>query len=275
MIDIVDIGTSRVGEIPRHKGDGRPKIFPEDGGKGSFYTRCTTFVDCLDDKTNLSGWKMRKVAQGLALRPDLMERVLAFKDPDGEDKQALGRVCKLATDAADADLKSSLGTALHKCTERYDETGRIGSIPPEFEKDMEAYIEATKDLEMVSIETFVVQDDYKVGGTFDRLVMHEGRLKIADLKTGRVDYGMNKIAMQLAMYAHSRLYDPVTFKRTSIGEVDLTEAVVINAPVGTGTCELIRVPIQEAWEQGIVLAKGVREWRKVKLATESLVRVAA
>lgn len=50
----------------RHKGDGRPKILLPDGSKEAFYSRVTTFIDALDDKTALSTWGRRVVLTGAA-----------------------------------------------------------------------------------------------------------------------------------------------------------------------------------------------------------------
>lgn len=245
----------------------RPLVTPPGGGKAVPYTRATTFVDCLDDKTNLARWQQRKVALGLAARPDLLLAVATTDDPDGAGKGALNRACEDAMEAAQSRAAATTGTALHKFTERMDRGEDVGHVPLEYRPDLDAYRDTTSALDMVAVENFVVLDQYQVGGTFDRLVVHEGRLKIADIKTGGIDYGAGKIAMQLAVYAHSAFYDPVTGERTPIAhdglEVDLTEGIVIHLPAGTGTCTLHRVDLTAGWEQ-VPLAAAVRAWRSRK-----------
>lgn len=255
-------------QIPRDR-YGRPLIVPPDGGKAVAYTRCTTFVDCLDDKTNLSKWMQRKVAQGLAMRPDLLMAIATLDDPDGRGKAELNRICEAAMEAAQSKAAATTGTALHKFTERLDLGQDVGHVPTEYAADLTAYTKATAGLEVVAVENFVVLDSHRVGGTFDRLVKHNGRLTIADVKTGSIDYSMGKIAMQLAIYAHAQGYDADGGRRTPLGDVDLEQALVIHLPAGKGKCDLVPVDIAAGWE-AIPLAQQVRDWRTRKWATTPL-----
>ena len=59
---------------------GRPLVVPPKGGKAVPYTRTTTVAGSLDDATALIAWKMRMVAAGLTLRPDLALAVSAARD---------------------------------------------------------------------------------------------------------------------------------------------------------------------------------------------------
>lgn len=52
-------------EQPRDRW-GRPLIVPVGGGKPEGYKRTTTFIDVLDDKSNLTDWKTRIVVTGVA-----------------------------------------------------------------------------------------------------------------------------------------------------------------------------------------------------------------
>ena len=101
----------------------------------------------------------------------------------------------------------------------------------------------------------------KIGGTPDRIVEVDGRHYIADVKTGRIDYGTAKIAMQLAVYAHSVGYNVETTERFDLPPVDLEWALVIHLPAGEGRCELVWVDIGTGWE-GVRLAGHVRDWRR-------------
>jgi hypothetical protein len=73
---------------------------------------------------------------------------------------------------------------------------------------------------------------------------------------------MGKIAMQLAVYAHSLAYDPDTGGRTETG-VSLDRGVVIHLPAGEGRCELHEVDLAAGWE-AVQIARQVRDWRKRK-----------
>lgn len=237
----------------------RPLVKPPGGGKAVAYTRCTTFVGCLEDTYNLSRWQQRMVALGLSQRPDLMLGVTAT-DPD--DKKALNRFCEDAMEAAKAHAAATTGTALHALTERIDRGQEVGAVPDAYLADLAAYTEATKDLTATHIEQFCVLDSLKIGGTPDRVVRYQGKRYIADVKTGSIEYGVHKIAMQLAVYARSHTYDVATGVRGEHG-AEMDRGLIIHLPAGAGTCELVWVDLLAGWE-GVKLAKRVREVRALK-----------
>lgn len=236
----------------------RPLITPPGGGKAIAYTRCTTFVGCLEDTYSLSRWQQRMVATGLSMRPDLQLAVSAHKD----DKGKLDKICEDATEAAAAHGKATIGTALHALTERIDRGLDVGVIPDAYKADLAAYEQATKDLVATHIEQLTVDDALQVAGTPDRVVKFQGKRYIADVKTGTLDYGAGKIAMQLAVYARSQTYDHVTNTRSDHG-ADLKRAIIIHLPAGEGICRLVWVDIEAGWH-AVALARKVREWRKKK-----------
>jgi hypothetical protein len=249
-------------DVPRDKWK-RPLITPVGGGKPVAYTRCTTYVGCLEDMYNISLWQQRMVALGLAARPDLL---LSVAVADREDKKALDALADAAAEAAGAHAAATTGTALHRLTERYDR-GELGEsdvsfIPPAYRGDLAAYIERTTGMDMPVIEQFSVCDDLRVGGTPDRIVVIDGRGYIADLKTGSLDWGAAKMAMQLAVYAHSKPYDHRTGERAEWPvQVDTERGIIIHLPAGTGLCSLLWLDIATGWE-GVSLAGDVRAWRK-------------
>lgn len=235
---------------------GRPLITPPSGGKPVSYRRCTTFVGVLEDTYNLSKWQQRQVALGLAARPDLLLAVSAH----GDDKDRLNQVCADAAEAAGSSSAATIGTALHRIAERID-SGETLTVPDVAKADIDAYQAATTGMTWTHIEKITVHDTLKVAGTPDRVGVVPGAALpvVADLKTGSLDYGLGKIAMQLAMYAHSALYDPTTGARTAL-DVDLERALIIHLPAGTGTCNLVWVDIAAGWE-AVQLAAQVWAWR--------------
>lgn len=239
---------------------GRPLITPPQGGKRRAYTRCTTFVDVLDDKYNLQQWQQRMVAIGLADRPDLLLSVSAHRG----DKKELNRITADAREAAAAGAAATTGTALHKLIEILDRGDPMPLVPAAYQADIEAYRAATECLESVLIEQMHVHDEYEIGGTPDRIVRHNGRLYVADIKTGSIDYGALKIAMQLAVYANSTPYDIATGRRQPLDEpVDTQRAIVIHLPAGQGKCTLHWVDIDRGW-RAVETAAYVRQWRRLK-----------
>jgi hypothetical protein len=131
----------------------RPLVVPAGGGKPVAYTRCTTYIDCIEDKFNLQKWMQRMTALGLASRPDLLLSVQAHRD----DKGKLDKICEDAKEAAAANAAATTGTALHALTELIDRGEDLPSCPRDV-ADLEAYRAATADLKAVHIEQFCVQD---------------------------------------------------------------------------------------------------------------------
>lgn len=247
---------------------GRPMVVPPEGGKATAYTRCTTYVGCLDDTYKLGQWQQRHVVMGTALHDDL---IAAVRDTHPDDRDTLDRLVDEAKERSGAGDAARLGTYLHAVTEAADRGTDPAAVQPpmqstgplnpaDYVADLRAYEQATAPFKALHIEKFVVQDDLKVGGTPDRIVEFEGRNYIADLKTGSVEWGGLKIAMQLAMYAHSRLYDVRTHQRGDLPDVDLKRGIVIHLPAGTGKASLLWVDIAAGWD-AVRVARDVREWR--------------
>lgn len=245
--------------VPRD-GWGRPLVVPLGGGKPVGYTRCTTFVDCMDDKYNLQRWEQRMVALGLASRPDLLLAVSAH----AEDKNALNRITADAQEAAKAHAAATTGTALHALTEKIDRGEELPVIPEAYRADLDAYRRATVEFEPLFIEQFTVLDSLKVGGTPDCGLRYRGKAYIGDVKTGNIEHGAMKIAMQLAVYSRSTPYDHESkTRRPYPEEIDQDWGIVIHLPAGTGTCELRWIDLASGWD-AVQIASRVREWRKRK-----------
>lgn len=240
--------------IPRDRFS-RPLVQPPGGGKLVPYRRVTTFIDVLDDRWQLEAWKRRQVAVGLSLRPDL---VLLAASARG-DKKTLDEVCDAAAEAAKSSEGANRGTALHAIAAEVD-LGRDIAVPAAAQADIDAYRAATAHLRMLMVETFVVVDELRVGGTFDRLVQVDGACYVADLKTGSgLDYIAAKAEMQLALYARGQLYDPRSGRREPL-HVDLARGIVIHLPAGTGECTLHWADLTAGWE-GVQVARQVWDWR--------------
>lgn len=250
----------------------RPLIHPIDGGTPVAYKRVTTFVGVVEDTYNLEQWKMRQVAIGLGLRPDLMLGVRALVDPnkDPDEKRALNGFTKQATEAAGAGAAATKGTAVHSFTEMIDRGQPLPTGLDEVTLAMlDAYREATKDLKFTFIEQFLVNDQLQAAGTADRFakVKGKGELIVADLKTMQsMDFGCLKIAMQMALYARSYIYDSSTYERKPTG-ADLLRGLIIWLPMveraEDARCELIWVDLLAGWE-GVLVARDIHKLRKLK-----------
>lgn len=249
-------------DIPRDR-FGRPMIVPPDAknkNKRVPYRRCTTFVGCLDDMNGLMKWTARQVAYGMGQRNDL---VLAAAAADPGDKKTLHDIAEKAKEAAKSSAAADIGTALHSFTERIDRGQPLGPVPAEYQADLDAYREATKNIEFLGIETFRVHDEWQIAGTADRIGLWHGRPTIMDIKTGSIDYPA-KMAMQLAMYARMTPYDIATDTRTQDPQpVDPNWGIIIHLPAGQGICNLYEIDLAKGWG-ACLIAKKVWNWRGTK-----------
>jgi hypothetical protein len=220
-------------DIPRDR-FGRPLVVPLAGGSPIPYTRCTTYIDCLEDRYKLEEWKCRMTAIGITMRDDLRLSTAAHFD----DKNKLNAIVQDAMEVAKSHEAANIGTALHALCAQMDLGQTPEHVPAEYHADL-AHL--------------------KIGGTPDRVVRYQGKDYIADIKTGQVEYGMAKIAMQLSIYSRCVLYDHMTQERTPLS-TDFEKGLLIHLPAGTGTCTLHWVDLNAGW-RGVQLAEHVRKWR--------------
>lgn len=268
------------------------------------YTRTTTYIDVLDDKSNLEAWQMRMVLIGIAQDNGLLNDVTALyaeqqeaestlrgmgvegdeavkaelKAAAKKPKDELNRRAQIAKKKAGAEDKADKGTELHALSELRD----LGEDLPKgisFEDvlDLAAYTCASEGFKIVHMEKLVVCDELAIGGTPDRVsewcgnhtlvapdgteyVPGDGRRLITDLKTGTVEYGGLKMAMQLAIYSRSKLYDHKTGARSPLENIDQKWGIIMNVPAGSGTGALYWADLELGWE-AVQIAGSVRRMR--------------
>ena len=232
--------------------------------------RATTLANTLDDLNSLMDWKARTAMQGLVSRDDLLDVAYGL---DADEKKAWNNLVEDCLKAAQSDRKANTGTALHRFTERHD-AGMLNRIPPKWDGHLEAY-RLFKEREQVTtykkyIECITAVPLLGAAGTMDRIVLHEGKPKIADLKTGSVEYKGLSISMQLAMYANGcGLWDADKEEWAPMPkDLDMEEGLVFHMPADLDEdqepfVELIRVDLVKGWKAA-QLAVEVRELRKDK-----------
>lgn len=286
-------GDCQDGRVPG-KREGTTKQCPKCKGVGEkevLYTRCTSFVGALEDRQNLEKWMKRTVLVGLASQEEagqFADDALLWRvsDVDPSDREALDALADEAFTLGDGYEKAQKGTDLHGLAELVDQRKPLGDVSIEDRRDMAAWKRLVDDfgLLMLGIEVFVVQDDYKIGGTYDRRVMsYDPRLrcevcdvpptvttdqnlpavikpKVLDLKTGRVDYGAGKMRQQIAVYAYSDDYDPETGERRP-QSVCTHLGFIAHVAQGTGTAQLYAVDLVQGWKD-VALSAQVREHRR-------------
>lgn len=244
---------------------GRPLIEPPDGGKPIAYTRVSTLAKSLDKQEALSKWKQRMTAIGISQRPDLLALVQATRE---DDRKTLDDACEQALAAAKSGAAANTGTALHSFTERIDEGVPLEEIVASdlIKADLAAYKQRMSDTRILAAEVFVVQDDIKCAGTFDRLIQIDGRAYVADIKTGQHEPTYpHGVTVQTAIYARGTGYRPGQGRTASLASigVDLERAVLIHLPAGHATCELYWLDIAAGWEMAQTATR-VRAWHSTK-----------
>lgn len=310
-----------LGPVVEFDGLGRYKILNPATGVAKGYTRVTTFIDCLEDKTMLDKWKLRVLLEGAALQEaattgsedstykgdlepwlvtvrDLVHRrdvglaKLAKADAKGklekgsradleaaitkEFKSALDNIAHEALELGGAHEKAQKGTDLHKLCELADLEGfkavialfDAGSITSSDLEDVRAYVNTMERLgiKVVEVEQMVVDDVAGTAGRLDRVVLFKAPetqravRMVGDIKTGRIDFGIGKIGMQLDKYATSEGYDPAEPKVRRDLKLNKTKALLIHLPAGKAECHVYLVDLALA-KKGNKLATDVRSWR--------------
>lgn len=230
---------------------GRPYV-SNDGGPLKFvkgkstpvnaegYTRVSTLAGTLDDKSGILEWSAANAMIGMIKDPSIAAQVgsLASKYDNPwyvpEGKKAIKPLIKRAQEVGGSDRASGLGTSYHEFTEVIDEGRWPEYAPSEMVPWLHAYREAMEGYECLGMEVFVVNDELKVAGSFDRVLRTpDGRVVVSDTKSGRSDplYPL-KVTMQVGAYSHSVRYDQATGERSPIHpDLDLTTGLLVHAPI--------------------------------------------
>lgn len=276
-------------------GLGRRKIIkPETAGtdkpKLVGYTRATTFISALEDKTVLEKWKIRKIVEGAADADlemsalDAYERLIAEPEGDKDAEKAyraeLDEIADRAFSYAGGRDKADYGTANHRLVELHHEGELTQGVIDETEerwegitRDFEGYtVEWDKHakrwgLSVIDQECLIVDDELMVAGRFD-IIAHiklpgdkRARRIIIDIKTGKID-NWGKLAQQLAIYAGGKLYDPETGKRSPL-RVRQDVAIVAHVPKGEGSATFYLIDLEPGRKDN-ALALKVRHSRRKK-----------
>lgn len=278
-----------VDEQPRDR-FGRPLIHVPSKDKLVAYTRATTFIDAIEDRSSLERWQKRMVLIGATRDPDGV-RLAGNLDP-ANDKKQLNSLADRLVEAAGAHDKRNKGSHLHYLSECVDRgeplpnvlkrPGRPSVLVTEQDRqDMAGYMLATMDLEMVQVEQLVVVDDMLVAGTPDRVSRYDGPgpgrspgapeyapdsisgSLIVDLKTGNKAYGALKRAMQLALYSRGQSYDWRTQERTPLPDVNQDWGLIVHLLPGGGSTVVEWIDLRIGW-QAVKVARQVRELRRVR-----------
>ena len=249
-----------------------------EGVREKTYKRVTSYIDVLEDKSFVQAWSERMVLIGIAEDTGFLRGVLDY-DPETKDgKDALNRRAQAAKDLGGANRKSDKGTHLHDLSEAVD---RHEALPEGLSEDdiadMDAYSAGTHPFfKIVHMEELVVNEQLGVAGTPDRvsqwcgegdLIAPDGEiilpdeLIITDLKTGRVDFGALKMAMQLSIYSKSKLNVKGSHVRLDMPNVNQKWGIIMHLAAGSGVLNLYWADLTLGWE-AVGVAEDVHAMRK-------------
>lgn len=167
--------------------------------EGNEFRRVSTLIKKVETDTfNLEKWKLRQVAEGLAIRDDLNLSIKAMgrPGPDGwssDEKKKIDGIVDDAMRAAKQRDGARSGTAYHDLTERLDRGEDVESVvrglPVEAARMLRAYAYLRREngWHSVEIERTVVCDELECAGTFDRVDLIPGLAAL--LGPGECQYG--------------------------------------------------------------------------------------
>lgn len=235
-------------DVPRDQW-GRYKLPGPDGTEES-WTRATTLAATMAEQYGLSIWKQRQVVWGLSRRPDLMTMAQTIAGP--EDKKALGAIVDEAHIAAGTQSKANRGTAIHSATAAA-ERGAFDQVPEELRPHVAGYFAELKrqQLQVIPeyVERTVIVPEYQTAGTSDNLLRcPDGKIRVGDKKTGRMDYSDIEFAIQMSLYANaSAMFNYDTGQYEPMPEIAKDYAILMVIDPETGHCEAQRINIAWGW----------------------------
>jgi PD-(D/E)XK nuclease superfamily protein len=244
---------------------------PADGGK-VVGMRATKFAGTIQERAALEAWLQRSAVVGMSKSPDLF--ALVYGKDVKRDKKELDTLVKQAREVAGTGRRANLGTAIHSYAEQLDSRRwTLEDVPPEHRKDVAAYQYRINQSGLIVVPelmeriTYVAR--YNVAGKFDRIFqLPDGSYVIGDLKTGEtLDWSEQEIGIQLALYEMGVNTSGIWSKKDLRWSTDIRVrediAVVMHLPVGSGSCQLKYVDLEQG-RRDAELVWEVMKSRKIK-----------
>lgn len=167
------------GDIPRD-GRGRPQIrrLLEDGREDPTtlvtYTRASSLGERLEDAFGLGIWTQRMIVWGVAHDIALRSRAQAVATYDDKerpgDKRELRAIAEEALVVCRAKSGADRGTAAHHLGDLWDDGADLGHLDDDLAAWVAKYAELMAGFTVHAREGFVVCDEIKGAGSYDRLV---------------------------------------------------------------------------------------------------------
>lgn len=216
---------------------GRYKTTDPKTGKSTTWTRMSTLAKTLSDQTGIHRWEKANVARGIQADPDMVDRILDARD-----------LAQWAGKVGGDYLKADLGTAMHTAVEVWERDPLAAAgLPAPWADDLTAITDALQRHGITPssewVEAVMIHPELKAAGRLDFCATGPWQgLRVCDLKTGSIDFGVTDWAAQLAGYATAPM-------RWIDGRIVTAEArdtetgIIIHAPLGTGTCHIYEIDL--------------------------------
>lgn len=213
-------------------------------GEAKTWTRMSGLAKTLDDATALTKWEKDNVTRGYLANPDLLT---------GGGFESLRDRTTAAGKWGGDYLKADLGTAVHTALEVWMATGVVPDIPAPWSADLAAIVDALTRHGIVPdanwVEAVMVYPEVGAAGRLDLCARGPWGdvLRVVDLKTGRLDFGVGSWAAQLAGYARA----PWRWTPEGIVEAparDTHRGIILHAPLGEGTCHVYALDLDQGHE---------------------------
>ncbi|WP_280427185.1 hypothetical protein [Nocardia brasiliensis] len=213
------------------------------------YARMSGISASLDTKAGLVDWAAAQAAVGVLLDKAAASQIATLineydgdpwgKGDDGSGhsgKDRLKAAVEQARTTAGQHVASSAGTEFHKIGELINQGVEPRLVQHHLKPLVAEYKSAVARLDFMKQELFVVHDELQRAGSLDYLVrLPDGRVMVADLKTGRWDvrYPMS-VTTQVAGYGTAVVYDQATGARTPLHpDLDSTTGLLVHFPIMT------------------------------------------
>ena len=213
------------------------------------YTRASSMSGYIADFQALHTWRERRIAKGIAERPDLAAMAAALPRFENDSKKdrltnaRLSEIIDLAAEIGQVHEQANWGTAVHSWTEPDVVTGDVHEA---YQADVQAFWDETKRLGIKILETevFIANDRLKAAGTVDHVMWVPGYGKIiADKKTG--DTKPLEYAIQKATYRFGERYDWETDRRTPWpDDLNADFALILDLPAGKGELRIHEIDLR-------------------------------
>lgn len=248
-------------------------LLDTDGQGKKPYTRSTTLAKTLEDTYHLSQWNARRTARGVALRPDLVAR--AAVTPVSDKRSWTEIIEQAVIVAGDGNVQANRGTAFHQLHERVGSmtNEQYAAVPEDFRVTYELYRTelARNGITEVLTECTVANEKIGTAGKVDGMVrLADGRIVVADRKSGNVVTYPHSPSMQMAIYSHANVLfgehgEPLPMPKDLDPSLGLVFDVTIKDSANgvDAAVHIYELDLEAGWYAALLATK-VRRWRNRK-----------